>query len=393
MFYLLIFIILLLFASLDINKKLNEYSKNISLLFLFLIFWLIAGLRYETGVDWPGYTQFYNQIENISNIFGGSIDVLNNSEFEIGYTLLNSILKLFTNNVQLLFLFIALVTNLMLFSSLKIYSNHIFISLIIYFCTMYFVTDMDIIRQCISINIFFISLKYIIHKNIYKYFLLIFIASLFHQTALLLLPLYFFLNKRFKNSILLIFVSIGVIFALFQISWLRFVINHAIDLGAFTLKLSSYMMKGHSRIFGIGFLGNLIILVFCLIKRNSMKSNKMFNLFLNMYVFSLIFYYFTWEISIISSRFRLYFLIGNIVLLTYFIDMYKNRLIKSLVFVFIVSYCLFYGRIYLFEYTEAISYNPYQNYVIYKMFDIKSTGTERLQLFMNFIEEKSKNDY
>jgi transmembrane protein EpsG len=386
MFYFQVFCILLLFASNDVDKKFNANSRNIVLFFLFLVFWLVAGLRYETGVDWPGYTIFFNHIDNITNLFAGSFASIKNSEFEIGFTLLNSALKLFTNNVQVLFLLIAFVTNIMLFISLKNYSSHIFVSLMIYFSTLYFITDMDVIRQCIALNIFFYSLKYIIDKSIYKYFLVIFIASLFHQTALLLLPMYFFLNKQFKISTLLILVGIVYIIFIFKIPWLRLTVGYLIDFissGAFSIKLTSYL-NNSSRIFGIGFIANLVVLVFALLKRKQLKTNTMFNLLLNMYVFNLIVYYSTWELSILSSRFRFYFLIGNIVLLTYFLDVYKEKLKKYVVFVFIIFYCLFYGRIYFFEFPEAISYNPYQNYFLYEIFDIKSTGTERRNIFMKY---------
>ena len=396
MFYFLIFIILFIFAACDIDKKLNANSRNIVLIFLFLVFWLVAGLRYETGTDWMTYTQFYNQIDNIAEVFGGSSYVLNDSPFEIGYTLVNSVLKVFTDNIQWLFLLIAFVTNLMLFFSLKKYSSHIFISLLIYFCIIYLILDMSGIRQCIALNIFLCSLNYIIRKKICKYFLAIFIASLFHQAAWLLLPMYFFLNREFKNSTYLIFVGIGIIFALFQIHWIQPLVDYSIGFH-FSESLSGKLyfygkFINVSRSFGIGFIGNLLILVFCLVKRNDLKTNKMFKLFLNMYILNLVFYYFTWELWLLSSRYRLYFLIGNVVLLTYFVDVYKDRLKKYLVFVFIIFYCLSYGKIYFFEYPEGITHNPYQNYLLYKIFGIKSTGLERLDIFESTIAFKKNDD-
>jgi transmembrane protein EpsG len=393
MFYFQVFCIILLFASNDIdrNKKFDAKSRRILLFFFFLVFWLVAGLRYETGVDWLGYTEFFNRIDNIIKLFAESFISIKNSEFEIGFTLLSSTLKLFTDNVQVLFLLIAFVTNVMLFSSLKKYSSHIFVSLMIYYSTLYFITDMDVIRQCIAINIFFYSLKYIVDHNILKYFIAIFIASLFHRTALILLPMYFILNKQFKISTLLILVGIAYLIFIFKIPWLRVTVGYLLDFitsGGFSRKLSSYL-NNSSRTFGIGFIANLFVFVFSLYKRKQLKIFPLFNLLLNMYVFNLLVYYSTWELTILSSRFRFYFLIGNVVLLTYFLDLYKQKIKKHIVFAFITFYCLFYGRIYFFEFPEAISYNPYQNYLLYEIFDIKSTGPERRNIFMEY---KMKND-
>lgn len=391
MFYSLIFLLLFFFASFDVGRRLTTKLRYYSVLFLFLVFWLIAGLRYETGVDWPGYTLFYKNMDSFVMIFTGNFDFLKDKEFEIGFVLLNSFLKMITDDIQLMFLLIALFTNILLFSSLKIYSKHIFISLMIYFSTLYFVMDMDVIRQCISATIFFYSLIYIANRNIYKFSLAIIIAGSFHQTALLLFPLYYILNKDFKNKYLLVFVGIAFSVFAFQIPWLQFIINHIIGIispGSFQLKLSSYSNVNISRNFGIGLIGNLLIFIFCLLKRNKLKINNMYNLFLNLFIINLIIYYSTWELSMLSSRIRLYFLMSNIVLLTYFIDVFEERLKKYFIFMFISLYCLFYGRIYFFESPEGISYNPYQNYAVYKIFGLKSTGPERLTKFFNYIDKQ-----
>ena len=386
MFYFLLFSIMLFFAANDFDRKLNQYSSNIVFFFLFLIFWLVAGLRYETGVDWPGYTQFFNHSESVKKVLTNATTTYFETQFEFGYVLLNSIIKTFTDNVQWLFLIIALITNLMLFSSIKKYSNHIFISLLIYYCTTYFILDMSGIRQCISLNIFLLSLSYIIEENFKKYILSILIASLFHNTSLLLVPMYFLLKMEYKNWILILIVFIGIIISLFQITWITFILEKIIDtfyVKAITGKLTRYGNRDDSRIFGIGFIFNIAVFVFCLFKRKELSKNRMFNVFLNMYVINLFFYFFTWELAELSSRLRLYFAIGNIILFTYFIDIYKHKLNKLLIFIFIISFSIYYGRVYLFEMQDGIAYNPYQNYVIHNLFDLKSTGRERQIKFIN----------
>ena len=386
MFYLFIFIIILFFASHDVDRKFKRKSYELSYFFLFLIFWLVAGLRYETGVDWPGYTSYFIRSENVREILSNVSNSFLNSEFEFGYRLLNAAIKTFTDNVQWLFLFISFFTNLMLFSSIKKYSSHVFISLLIYFGTIYFVLDMSGIRQCIALNLFFISLDFIIKRDIFKYIAIILVASLFHITSLVLIPLYFILNINFKSWLLISFVFIGILISVFQISWVdSFFDNFTNSLYTNYIigKLSRYSARGDSRNFGIGFILNSAIFLICLVNRKKFKENKLFNLLLNMYVISMFFYYHTWELNELSSRFRLYFSLGNVILFTLLIDAYKEKIYKSLVFIFIVSFSLFYSRIYIFEMPEGIAYNPYQNYVIYELFDLKSTGKERLEKYLN----------
>jgi len=360
----------------------KSHFVNRLYILMFFVFWLIAGLRYETGVDWPGYTIFFNNIPDINKL--GKIEGYD--EFEIGYTLLNSFFRTFTTNVQWLFLFIAFVTNLMLFKTIKKYSNHVFLSLLIYYSTIYFILDMSGIRQCIALNLFLISIKYIVDKKFYKYLLLIVLASLFHTTALILIPIYFILNKEFKNWVSIIIICIGLLISFFQISWLSFSLGKFIDLfyiKAITGKLYGYSLREDSRNFGLGFFLNLMIFVFFILNKKRMRNNKMYNIFFNMYIISLFFYYYIWEITEISSRLRMYFSLGNIFIFGYLIDIYRSRLKKYLIYSFVVLFSIFYCSIYVFEMPEGIAYNPYQNYLISNLFNMKSTANERLSKYYN----------
>jgi hypothetical protein len=240
------------------------------------------------------------------------------------------------------------------------------------------------IRQCISLNIFLISLKYIKNGPFLKYLIAIIVASLFHVTSLLLIPIYFLLRIKFKSWILVLLVVLGLTVSLIEIKWLIPFLSKVADLlniQAVTNKLYIYSLRNDPRSYGLGFIFNLIIFIFCIIKRKKLENNEMFNIFLNIYFMSMFFYYFTWELNEFSSRFRLYFSVGNIVLFTYFMDVYSRKLNRFLVFLLIVSYSAYYGRIYFFEMNEGIAYNPYQNYVVHKVFDIKSTGPERFKQY------------
>jgi len=393
MYYLIFFSILAFFSFLEMEDKMNPTLKDRVYFFLFLLFWLTAGLRFETGVDWPGYTTFYTDIEGINNFDFQFSYLFKYSEFEFGYAVLNSIFRTITSNIQLLFLFIAFITNLMLFKSIKKYSDHIIVSLLIYYSTIYFVLDLSGIRQCIALNIFLISLDSIYKKEFLKYILLIILATLFHTTALFLIPMYFLLNRKFKNVVYIIFIIIGVLISFIQITWLLFIINSFtgfFQLDAITSKLISYSYRGDTRNFGIGFVFNILLFVFYLIKRNKLESNKMFTIFLNSYMMSFFFYYYTWELSEFSSRFRLYFFIANIFLLSYLIDIYNEKLKRHLLFLFIISFSIFYSRIYIFQMNEGIAYNPYQNYVIYELFDLNSTGYQRLDEFSRTFDSSNE---
>jgi hypothetical protein len=73
-------------------------------------------------------------------------------------------------------------------------------------------------RQSIAIAIFFVAIKYIIEKNIKKYFICCLLALFFHNSALILFPLYFInrinLTKKkliILNAIFIPTIIIGVL--------------------------------------------------------------------------------------------------------------------------------------------------------------------------------------
>jgi len=383
MIYFIIFCIILFFAILDYDKKLNIKSRNYAFYILFFVFWLTAGLRYETGVDWRGYTGFFNDLD-FKKIIWNISHLRFYDQYEFGYILINVLVKAFSNNIQWLFLIIAFSTNLLLFSSIKEYSNHIFLSLLIYFGCIYFILDMSGIRQCISLNIFLYSLRFVDGNNFVKYLFAILAASLFHITSLLLIPVFFIIKIKFRSWILLLFVVLGVVISISEIRWIMpFIEKISKILGneAISDKLYRYSIRGDTRIFGMGFILNLLIFIFCILERKKLSANKMYDIFLNLYLISIFFYYYTWELNEFSSRLRLYFFAGNIILFTFFFDVYKRSLNKFLVFLFIISFSIFYGRIYFFQLPEGLAYNPYQNYIVHKVFKLKSTGSERLDIF------------
>lgn len=385
MFYFLVFCTILLFALLDYNRKLNRGSRDIALFICFMIFWLVAGLRYETGIDWPYYDSYFRDITP-----GMVIDNLRSlnfyDQYEFGYIMLNLVIRFFTGNVVWFYLFIAFFTNVLLFSSIRKYSNHVFLSLLIYFTTIYFILDMSGIRQCIALNIFIFAIRYVESGQIARYMVLIVLAAFFHLTSLMLIPVYFLLRIEFRSWMLAALILAGVLIALLQVEWIIPAlqkISGFISMEAVTNKIYRYSLRSDSREFGIGFVLNLLIFLFILAKRKEFSSLRMFNIFLNIYVAGLFLYYYGWELNEFSSRLRLYFTAGNLVLFTMFFDVFKRKLNRSLAFIFIVMFSLFYGRTYLFGLPEALAYTPYQNYIVHKVLGVKSTGPERLERYIS----------
>ena len=80
----------------------------------------------------------------------------------------------------------------------------------IYLCGTFYFFSMNGVRQSVAIMIFYYSFKYIEKHNFKKYAILNGIGFLFHSSAILFIPLYFILNKKykFKMKMILIFATV-----------------------------------------------------------------------------------------------------------------------------------------------------------------------------------------
>ncbi|WP_430786434.1 EpsG family protein [Virgibacillus flavescens] len=119
------------------------------------------------------------------------------SQKDQGFGTLQMLLKNYiSTDPQILIFTTALITNGIIFVVLYKYSRMIELSLYVYITGGLFLVSMNGIRQVLAAAIAFAATKYLIDGSWVKYFLVILAASLFHQSALILLPLYFIV--RFK---------------------------------------------------------------------------------------------------------------------------------------------------------------------------------------------------
>jgi hypothetical protein len=377
-YYLFIFILLSLFSFLSLlnsrTRKINYYW----ILFFFFVF--TAGLRFETGTDYFSYQEIFNQTNSIDVfLLSGQ---LSDIPVEPLYSLLNSVFKTFKLNLNFMFLFISFVTNLLLFSSFKKYlGRYKILALVTYYCFVYFTLDMSGVRQSIAINIFLFSFRYIKSKSFLKYFLLVFIAALFHVSALLCLVFYFILDRTYKSIYLLIFLILGFLVIYLKVEFITILIDSflvKIFPATAVFKLLIYSNADKPWVFNIKIILFLFIFMILLYNReNLFKRFTYFNIVFNSLFFYLIIRMFFWESIEISGRTIFYFIFGLILALPMVLDLIKNN-VGKVFYLFIFLSFNFYQS---FEfYFKTNLHNPYQNYIIHKAFKLESNAEERLKL-------------
>ncbi|MEO8416840.1 MAG: EpsG family protein [Ginsengibacter sp.] len=170
--------------------------KN-GLLIAFVILFVFLALRYNYGNDYRGYFEGFKQINGVTTVQYFSDDY----HFEAGWIFLCRIFKPFG--------FFTMVACLALFNSWAYYRfikrfvplNYYWLAVFIYvFSPGMMLTNCSAMRQSLAIGLFLLAIEFINKKKMIYYFLLIGLASLFHQSALVLIPFYFLgrLNLRLK---------------------------------------------------------------------------------------------------------------------------------------------------------------------------------------------------
>ncbi|SFI28749.1 MULTISPECIES: EpsG family protein [unclassified Bacillus (in: firmicutes)] len=148
---------------------------------------LVSGLRNNIG-DTFAYMHSYATLNFSWEMI--------KSEKDIGFNIYQMFLQNFSHDPQLLIFVTALITNLLIVLVLYKYARMFELSLFVYITGGMFLTSMNGIRQFLAAAIVFAATKYIFEGNWKKYILIILLASTVHQTALILIPIYFIVRKE-----------------------------------------------------------------------------------------------------------------------------------------------------------------------------------------------------
>ena len=381
MFYLICFGILFLLAvlNLHIHDKLgNQVFSGIAALMLIGI----AGLRYETGGDWDTYAELFGTFPTFSRLIGHPVELIR-QPVEEGFTLLCALIKSLGGTVQHLFFVVTTINILLITSALQKYTKYPVVALLCYYGLLYFQLEMIYIRQATAVALCFFALQYIRPRKIVPYMIFILLACTFHRVAALMIPLYFLLDRRLPAWVYLVVVGIGAVMMLAGVPWIKSVFFTVAGwLGSNYADKAEYYAENSlfavNRGLSIGFILNLVMLAVVLFFKRKLEELPNGTIMLNMFALSLVLYYYCFELVEVSNRVRMFFLIGLIVLLPMMLEVLPLFLERLAGLVVVALYCFSFARGIFLEYPQAAAYNPYQNYIEYKIHPRPSTGKQRL---------------
>lgn len=198
----MILFLFLFFAILTIYmEKSTKDTKKVYAFFSFLLLFLIMGFRDPSvGTDIQAYLYRYNYETPNLKTFISEFNLISFFTEEGGFKLLNSILKTLRFNDLHYVMFYSLVFSLSFVLFYYKYSKNVFISILLYITIGNFAMSMTGLRQTMAIIIVLYSFKYITERKFLKFLLLVIMASTFHLSVLICIPIYFLFGANLKKK-------------------------------------------------------------------------------------------------------------------------------------------------------------------------------------------------
>jgi len=344
--YYILFAILIVFAILDDNLTIK--SKRQLLVLTGFILVLFAGLRsMNVDKDYNSYSRLFDLSPSPFKIIFDPINTLIKSKNEPTLTLIFSIIKsIFSKGFPIVIFIYALLSVTLKLKALKLMTNNIMLSILIYFSSIYILQDMTQIRAAVASGLFLLSIPQIINQNSKKFFLIIFLAICFHYSAIIFLPFYFF-NTHKINKILFVFILvIPLTLALFKYNPFNFLTQF--DFGIYTFKIKAYLIgqaweKRPINIFNFSILFQIGICVFFVLFCEKL-NNKFVVILTKINCFGVaLFYIFSYS-PVLAFRISDMLGIVQIILVPYLIYFIKPRALAEGV-VILISFALFINQL------------------------------------------------
>lgn len=185
----------------------NERVAWIFVGVVILILSLVSGLRSGIG-DTYMYEHLYGLITPEYDANGG---------YEAGFIFLLKVLKQFSSEPVFMLMITSIIINVCNVISMYIFTKNGYfeIAIFLYVASGYFTVTMNGLRQSLVASIIFLATVFIIKKKFIPYFLTILLMITIHNSAFVMIPMYFIANEKAwhkKANILYGIMLLGLFF-------------------------------------------------------------------------------------------------------------------------------------------------------------------------------------
>jgi transmembrane protein EpsG len=342
-----------LYARLSLNR--NRVIRFACISFVIVVLVLVSGLRSGIG-DTGDYVHLYKLIgpEYVSS--GG---------YEPGFILFFRVLKIISDNPQFMIFVTSVIINVAIIWAISKYPGYFELSTFLYITSGYYLVTMNGIRQSIAAAVLFACTHFIIKGKFKSFTAAVLLASTFHTSAVILIPVYFVARNEAWSKKICKYIIVLLIALIFFQPIMDYVFTLLGD-----SKYGAYkdFNEGGANIIRVAIYAVPVFLSY--IKRRQIKEQwPESDVFVNITLLNFLimcFSLYNW----IFARFTIYFQLYGIVLLAYIIKSIPRREEKNFLYYGLVT-CYFI----FFYYEHVITLN-----IVYRSNYISMVNTMITQL-------------
>lgn len=228
-------------------EGLQSRNKRYWLIAICIVLAFLAGTRdfswADTGIyveSFVNYTPTFSELTQYSQPFGYS---------EMGFYYIGVVVKTFTSNVTFYFLVVAALSFFFLYKAFDKYCLYPVFGVCAYISRFYIARNFCQIRAGLSYAIILMAVQYITKKDWKRYFAWVFVAYLFHHSALIAVPLYFLCMLDIKKKHIVIGTVFAFIIAAFYSNVIRSMVADSVS--DLTVMDETYIQEEYQREWGL----------------------------------------------------------------------------------------------------------------------------------------------
>ncbi|MFX1712303.1 EpsG family protein [Stutzerimonas stutzeri] len=299
------------------------FAKGLIFFFIFAVLVVIAGLR-PIGLD--------RDSENYVQILHVAVSDANLLEKEPAFWLINEVNNRFVGgSASTFFLLFSLVGVYVKLHAINKLSKFFYLSLLLYISFYFILHEMTQIRVGVAAGFFLLAVRDYFKGKLLCYFLNVFLACLFHYSAVLCFALLFIRRKGFNPVFYCLLPFLSFCFGvLFDVSILRALATFLPEFLSFKILLYIDLLSEdrHSDINVFNFYYASIAFLYLFFVLNYRKIADPFDLFmLKVLGFGISFFFMLSFLPVLAFRVSEFFLVVMIVLLADLALLFKQRVI------------------------------------------------------------------
>lgn len=178
------------YGSYRIEKRQSD-GNRIAFMMLVISLALPIGLR-RTYNDTGAYLRNFLYGDTLQTLFSsGSLHLLRNPAFQ----LYSAVIRSFTSNYLIFFMVSAFFVQYSNLRFIRRHCDNFLLGVILYFCLGTYVFSIAAMKQVMAMAVLLYGVDYLIERRYVKFYLMVFLAMLFHTYALIFVILPLFTNK------------------------------------------------------------------------------------------------------------------------------------------------------------------------------------------------------